>query len=58
MAGETARLRLVMPHATDNCRVKELWTARSEAANGFWQKILPEGHVRQLVFGEKLKTKQ
>jgi hypothetical protein len=46
-----------MPHATDNCRVKELLTARSEAANGFWQKILPEGHVRQLVFEGKAENK-
>jgi hypothetical protein len=26
------------------------------AANGFWQKVLPERHVRQLVSGEKQKS--
>jgi hypothetical protein len=35
-----------MPQAKHNCRVKELLAARRAAANGFWQKILPDGHVR------------
>jgi hypothetical protein len=46
-----------MPHAIHNRRLKELWTARGEAANGFWQKVLPEGHVRQLVFEGKAENK-
>jgi len=38
-----------MPQAKHNCRVKEWWAARRTGANGFWQKSLPDSHVRQLV---------
>jgi hypothetical protein len=44
-----------MPHEKNNCRAKELLTARKEAASGFRRKFLPGCHVRQLVF-EKAET--
>ena len=39
-------IEAVMPQVKHNCRVKKLFEARRAAANGFWQKVLPDGQVR------------
>jgi hypothetical protein len=46
-----------MPHAIHNGLAKEWLAARRSGANGFWQKVLPEGHVRQPVIAGKAANK-
>ena len=46
-----------MPHAKHNRRVKELLVTRRAAANGVWQKIVPERHVRSLSLKKSRKRR-